>query len=391
LSASAPASCSRLHALLVLSGISLLVPRGANAQETTVRADLSASTVRYGEAMRTRAIGLTPELVTNWPRAIFRVTGGYSQLSAGGTALQGSGGVSLYTPHAGPLMAELEAVGGGSRTGSTSTSQLLAIARAHAGGAAAGAWLGGGLGTASDGFQRHPSRQGEIGGWVGRGAARAAFSIVSAIVDDTVRYTDANLSTSASAGRFEVSALAGARSGSQPELFGSPVRSWASATLTSWLTRQLAIVAGGGRYPVDLAQGFPGGTYASIGVRVGGRFSLPGNFLGSAPLAAPRPPTHPVAEGLFGFFQITTLASGRRLAFLHAPEARTVELAGDFTEWRPLALTSRPDGWWSIELDLRAGRYEIAIRADGGAWQAPPGLISIRDEFGGQVGVLDVQ
>ena len=34
------------------------------------------------------------------------------------------------------------------------------------------------------------------------------------------------------------------------------------------------------------------------------------------------------------------------------------------------------------------GLHHISVRVDGGAWGAPPGLLTARDGFGGEVGVL---
>jgi hypothetical protein len=378
-----------LNTFILLAGLCPALPSAALAQETTVRADLSASSVRYDESMRTTAVGLTPELIASWPRAMFRVAGSYSQLSGEGTALHGSGGFSLYTPSAGPLMAEFETFGAGSHTGSTNTNQLLGIARAHVGGAVAGGWIGGGFGTASDGTQRHPSRQGEVGGWVGRAPLGASVSVVPTVIDDTVRYTDVNIAAGAATRFFELTAFAGARSGAQPAVFGTPVRSWASATLTYPITRQLAIVAGAGRYPVDLTQALLGGSYASVGVRVGNRVSHAGSFAGTSRPPTQRPPPR-AAEAPLDQLQVTTLPDGARLFAVRASKAQSVELMGDFNGWRPLALLGRPSGWWAIEVELPRGRYEVAMRVDGGEWTAPPGLLPLRDEFGGEVGLLDL-
>jgi hypothetical protein len=42
-------------------------------------------------------------------------------------------------------------------------------------------------------------------------------------------------------------------------------------------------------------------------------------------------------------------------------------------------------------LPIPAGAHEIALRIDGGAWIAPPGLTTIRDEFGGISGLLVIR
>ena len=36
--------------------------------------------------------------------------------------------------------------------------------------------------------------------------------------------------------------------------------------------------------------------------------------------------------------------------YCRAPQARSVELAGDFNHWNPLPMQRRDDGWWSIEV-----------------------------------------
>ena len=73
-----------------------------------------------------------------------------------------------------------------------------------------------------------------------------------------------------------------------------------------------------------------------------------------------------------------------------APGARVVEIAGDFTDWKPVPLARGADGWWSVARALPPGVRQLAVRADGGAWMPPPGLAVTRDEFGEPVGLLVV-
>lgn len=317
---------------------------------------------------------------------MFRAVGSFSRLSGNETAVQGSGGFSLYTPAYGVLLGELEAFGGGSRTGDLTTTQVLALVRGHVSGAAAGAWVGAGAGTASSSGMRRPSRVLEAGGWARRGPARASLTVAPTTVDDTISYTDLNLVAVATAGRLELTAIAGSRSGSQPEIFGTPVKSWASASIVTWLTSRLALVAGAGRYPVDLTQGFPGGTYASVGVRMAARVGGDPE----TPRSQPAPPPPALAPGAVGELAVSPAGVGRRLLFVRVPEARVVEIAGTFSAWEPLAMASRAEGWWSIDLPLEPGRYEVAIRVDGERWVAPPNLLKVSDEFGGEAGIINV-
>jgi len=70
---------------------------------------------------------------------------------------------------------------------------------------------------------------------------------------------------------------------------------------------------------------------------------------------------------------------------IQAADARTVELAGDFTDWKPVALQPwGADGWRTL-LPISPGLHRLAIRIDGGEWEAPAGTRPIVSEFGGEV------
>jgi len=74
-----------------------------------------------------------------------------------------------------------------------------------------------------------------------------------------------------------------------------------------------------------------------------------------------------------------------------APRASTVEVSGDFTNWIPTQLRADGSGWWSVNLPLKPGKYQMNLRINGGSWVVPPGLLSMVDEFGGSVGLLIVE
>jgi hypothetical protein len=70
--------------------------------------------------------------------------------------------------------------------------------------------------------------------------------------------------------------------------------------------------------------------------------------------------------------------------------ARSVEIAADFTDWHSLPLTRTARDTWEIRLPIRPGVHRVNLRLDGGAWTAPSGLRAATDEFGGEVGILIV-
>lgn len=73
---------------------------------------------------------------------------------------------------------------------------------------------------------------------------------------------------------------------------------------------------------------------------------------------------------------------------IDAPNAVSVELMGDATEWSVTTMSRGGDGRWRSELKLSAGAHRLTVRADGGEWIAPPGLPLGSNDFGSPVGLL---
>src|SRR2546425_35234 len=75
---------------------------------------------------------------------------------------------------------------------------------------------------------------------------------------------------------------------------------------------------------------------------------------------------------------------------VHAPGATHVELAGDFTDWQPLALVGRGNGVWESVLQIPSGLHRVNVRIDGAGWVAPAGITWAADEYGSEVGIFAV-
>jgi 1,4-alpha-glucan branching enzyme len=58
---------------------------------------------------------------------------------------------------------------------------------------------------------------------------------------------------------------------------------------------------------------------------------------------------------------------------ISAPEAQTVELVGNFTQWEqnPIALKKSKDGTWKAAITLEPGTYEYRFKVDG-QWRNDP-------------------
>lgn len=87
-------------------------------------------------------------------------------------------------------------------------------------------------------------------------------------------------------------------------------------------------------------------------------------------------------------------APGMTVRFtLHAPQARTVAVAGSFNKWSAGADVLRRDdgGRWTIDLPLKPGVYAYMFVIDGAAWIPDPQAVSFQsDGFGGRNAVVKV-
>jgi hypothetical protein len=81
--------------------------------------------------------------------------------------------------------------------------------------------------------------------------------------------------------------------------------------------------------------------------------------------------------------------AGEVLLTVHAA-AVSVEISGDFTDWRPVALTksSGEGDAWIGRFHMSRGMHRINVKRDGGRWMAPAGTTRSIDDFDGEVGVF---
>ena len=137
-------------------------------------------------------------------------------------------------------------------------------------------------------------------------------------------------------------------------------------------------MASGGVHPSSAVYGVSRARFMQLGVRIAPRALL-----------KPRLPSgvRPAAAA----FEVADADRGRRTLRIRVPSARTVELSGDFTGWKPVALTRGDDDRWEATLPIAPGMHRLAIRIDGEAWTAPPGVSAVPDEFQGTVGIIIVK
>jgi 1,4-alpha-glucan branching enzyme len=73
-----------------------------------------------------------------------------------------------------------------------------------------------------------------------------------------------------------------------------------------------------------------------------------------------------------------------------APQAHSVEIAGDFNHWHPFPMQRLLDGWWFVRLDLCHGHHQYRFVVDGTPQLDPNAMGSSLDEQNERVSLIAV-
>lgn len=367
--------------------------------------DLGAGTYRPDRAIPGGIASIAPALRWHDGPLELSALGVYSDAPAGRWNFQGATEALVRTAALGVL--QLEATGRAEWTshyrvrGTTTLSGGVRASLATASGARA--WVGRSFGQATTLGARRPLRRSEIGGAATVGAVYLRFTLANTTVDrsfmlgavdpresvdsltsypspagrrtvDRVALTDAVLAAQWRLESFDLEAALGRRfSRSTPE-----TTIW-GASASRDVAPGLALVAAAGRAGSDPVTSVPGARYFALGLR-----------LKVGPAAGPLLPAVERAPETAPFRIGPPVAAGREIV-VRAPAARSVEIAGDFTDWKPVALRPWGEGAWRALLPVPPGLRRLAVRIDGGEWQAPPGTRATRSEFGGEVAEVVVE
>jgi hypothetical protein len=162
------------------------------------------------------------------------------------------------------------------------------------------------------------------------------------------------------------------RSGSQPN------ENWGQAEATFAVSTDIALVASGGVAPSSIAYSVPRARFAQLGIRI-------------APSTLLRPRLPAAVRPTAAAFDVVAGDRGLRTLRIRIPDARTVELSSDFTNWKPISLTNSGGDRWEATLVIAPGMHRVAIRINGDEWTPPPGVSAVPDEFQGTVGVVVIK
>ncbi len=146
-----------------------------------------------------------------------------------------------------------------------------------------------------------------------------------------------------------------------------------SVSGTLQLSDDLAFLASAGRQLADPLRGLPQADVVTASFRLS---------IGPKPL--PVMQRIALAEALV---ERDPAGGGTLLVRVEAHDTLVVDIAGDFSEWKPLPLV-REGAYWVARVALPSGKYHIGVRANLGPWRAPRNLARVRDDFGGESGLI---
>ena len=377
-----------LGAALAATALLGAPPPSLRAQ-TAGLVDVGVSAVEYEGYLASGAAFLNPALRYDTPSLALGAQGSLVLFESGSHVLQGTLAGAWATPPAGRWRGEVSGSGGvtsyvTSDSGFPAYGHALGRARVHYRAPLAGAWLGAATGRSFFGSAGATPLEIAVGAWAVQHRVSGGATATGTWLADTA-YLDVVGSLRWVHPLFIASGSAGFRTWSEGG--GSGVYGEAAIEIPLW--KRLALLLAGGRYPSDPVRGVVAASYVSAGVRLTAFGTAPDPrtafdaYRRQLEYATDASSAHPRIE--LG----EDVANGRELRIV-VPGAATVEITGDFTDWRPVPLERRYDDTWGIRLPLRPGVHRINVRIDGQAWLVPQGLRSEADDYGGRVGILVV-
>jgi hypothetical protein len=367
---------------MVVGAVCLLTaPSRTSLAQTTATLDLGVSTVRYDRFLPSGAAALAPSIRWERPSASLTAQGTYLRFESGNISIQGNVTGSLFTAPMHHWRGQFLATAGASSYAEfASFHHTIGEARLHRLGERSGAWISATVGRSSFGSTPRPVTSLAVAGWAHRAGVQLFASATRAFVGDTA-FSDLEGAMRARRGTLVLEGYAGARIWSRGG--GHGVYGEGSATLA--LSDRLALVLSGGRYPTDPIRGSISGRYAGVALRIhsaAARRPTPRDL----PLRSPFAGTSDTAA------RVEVLSQGDRAVrfTVRAPDAGLVEVAGDFTDWQPVALARGSAGSWEGVVKIPRGIHRVAVRVDGGPWTAPAGTRRVVDDYDSEVGILVV-
>jgi len=371
-------SARRALAAAVLGVTCALAPVRASFGQASATLDVGFSEIRYDGFLASSAAAITPGFAWSGRHTAVAARGTYLRFESGNRSLQGSFVGSLISGRWRGWRVEGAADAGASSYADFANFwHAIGEVRLLRASDHRGLWISGSAGRTS--FDKdlpgRPLATGSVAAWTRRRNVVLLVSASRAFVGDT-QYSDIGVTARGQRGRWELESAVGARffsRGAGRGLYGE-----AAAILP--VDGRLAVVFSGGRYPTDPIRGSIAGRFVSAAIRLRLRSA-------TASVPALRLQVDTPHDSLTSStLTVHRDSAGYVRLIVRAPEARLVEIAGDFTEWRPVSLSQLSNETWGIVVPIAPGVHQINLRIDGGTWIAPVGTTRITSDYGDAVG-----
>lgn len=360
-------AASRIVVLAVLLHV-LSLP--AEAQRWEV--GLAGARVDAGSA-GTGSSGSIVSLLEWRKRSVFAsVNAGVTAFAAGGWSSQGSADASYFISSPGSHLAGefVVALEGTHRSSDFRTSAVRIEPRLHVMESRRGAWLGGAFAAGrTTGDIANSGIGPSAGAWVRRGTVRGAVTFTPLYVDDAW-YPEVDGYLAITAGPIDAVGYAGWRGAD--DLSSQWRGAWGGAAASWWFGPRSAVTVAGGSFPADLLQNLAAASYVSIGIRLT-------NYRPAVPIL--RPIGRPVYE---------RESEGRLRLQFRVPDATSVAVAGDWTDWHQVPMERASGDTWELVMTVPPGVHRFNLVVDGERWIVPPDVPRVSDGFGGTAGLLVV-
>lgn len=353
--------------------------------------DIGASVVEYDGFLVSGAAVLAPALSFDAPQFSVGGQGSWTVFESGNTIFQGTAAAAWLSPARDWWRAEVAGSAGFSKYAEADgVGHALARARLHFFAERAGGWVSGTFGGTFGESANVPVELG-VGAWTVRDPIAFVGSLAGTWLGDS-RHVDLLGAVRWTGGRVEVEGRLVIRPWTESgDAVGEPQPGvHGDLTASVSLSERMTVAVSGGGYPADPVRQVLAAKYVAVGLRLNvfGRERSPVPTLTGALVRAARDLDAAAATGA-PRLEVVPSAEPRVLR-VYVARAETVELMGDFTDWRPVPLVRAGAGVWEIRLALDPGVHRLNLRIDGGRWLVPAGTRREESEFGGGVGVVVV-
>ena len=350
------------------------------------------SLIEYDGFLRSGAAALSAAVKHDTPRLTLGGQGSWTIFESGNPIIQATAAAAWLSQPRERWGLELGGSAGAFQYADEPASgHLLGRARVHYFANRSGGWVSATTGASFDSFAEAPLELG-IGGWTVHGA----FAFTAALTRTWLggqRYIDVAGAGKWTRGTVEIEARAGARPSviSDEENSEATTGVWGDVSAIVPLATSIALTLSGGSYASDPVRRVLGASYITAGLRLALSRSerTPVLTIPPAMIAAVREHSRN-ASTLAARLEIA--ADGERHSLrIHIPEATSVDVMADFTDWQAVALKQIGKDIWELQLALTPGVHRLNVRVNGGEWLVPNGARPEEGEFGGSVGVIVVR